>query len=96
MAIDSLEEELFKENAFKASKQTAGSLQGEDVAKLFYQNDITQGIEKLIEYEITPEDFFGFVEYHYDEEHPDEELIGMFTEGFIADIHENYKLINQK
>ena len=44
----------------------------------------------MYEYKITPEDFFGFVEYHYDEDHEDEELTEMFTHSFIEKIHNDY------
>ena len=86
IAITTLEDELFKENSFKPSESKHGSLQGEEVATLFFNNNVTDAVDKLIEYEITAEDFFGFIGYHYDEEHPDEGLIVMFTPDFIADI----------
>ncbi|MDF1876418.1 hypothetical protein JHD47_01130 [Sulfurimonas sp. SAG-AH-194-L11] len=90
VAINTLEDELFKQNSFIASKVKQGSLQGEEIATLFFNDKIEEGISKLIEYEITPEDFFGFIEYHYDEEHPDEALISMFTQAFITEINEKY------
>ncbi|SFV54735.1 hypothetical protein MNB_SM-4-1727 [hydrothermal vent metagenome] len=96
LAINTLEDELFLQNSFKPSTGKQGSLQGEEVATFFFNKQKEDAIAKLIEYEITPEDFFGFVGYHYDEEHPDEALIGMFTEAFVTDINENYKLINKK
>lgn len=90
VAINTLEDELFQQNSFKASTEKAGSLQGEEVATLLFNKKTDDAIDKLIEYEITPEDFFGFVGYHYDEEHPDEALVGMFTEAFVSDINEKH------
>lgn len=92
IAINTLEDELFKQNAFQPSKEKHGSLQGEEIATLFFNKQIEEGITKLVEYKISPEDFFGFVEYHYDEEHPDEALIGMFTQAFIMDINDKHRL----
>ncbi|CAI6152079.1 MAG: hypothetical protein SPLUMA2_SPLUMAMAG2_01836 [uncultured Sulfurimonas sp.] len=96
LAINTLEDELFKENSFKPSTDKQGSLQGEEVATLFFNKETENAIAKLIKYEITPEDFFGFVGYHYDDEHPDEALIEMFTVAFVTDINEKYQLINKK
>lgn len=90
IAIDTLEEELFKEKSFIVSKALEGSTQGEEVATLFFNAKIKEGVLKLVEYTIAPEDFFGFIQYHYDEEHADEDLIKMFTKEFIADIDKKY------
>jgi len=81
IAIDTLEEKLYQENAF---------VKGEAVANLFFENKIQEGVAKLIEEKITPKDFFGFIDYHYDEEHPDEGKIGIFTESFVSDINKQY------
>lgn len=91
IAINTLEDELFKENSFEPSKVKQGSLQGEEIATLFFENKIQDGVKKLKEYSICPEDFFGFIGYHYDEEHPDEDKIGMFTPGFISDVTKAYQ-----
>ncbi|MDF1883831.1 hypothetical protein JHD49_07780 [Sulfurimonas sp. SAG-AH-194-C21] len=96
LAINTLEDELFKQNSFKPSEEKEGSLQGEEIATLFFNKQTENAIAKLVEYEVTPEDFFGFIGYHYDEEHPDEALIVMFTAAFNADINEKYQLINKK
>ncbi|RUM64859.1 MAG: hypothetical protein DSZ04_01385 [Sulfurimonas sp.] len=88
LEINTLEDELFKQNSFKSSQDKHGSLQGEEIATLFFHNQTQDAITMLIKYEITPEDFFGFIGYHYDEEHPDEGLIGMFTSAFIANVNE--------
>ncbi len=93
LSINSLEDELFKQNSFKASTTKQGSLQGEEIATLFFNNSIDEGTEMLKTYEITPPDFFGFIDYHYDEEHPDEAHIGMFTQSFITELDEKYKLV---
>jgi len=91
LEIDRLEELLYKQNAFKESKNLSNSTQGEEIATLFFKNSVDEGVKKLIEYEITLKDFFGFIEYHYDEEHPDAELIEIFTENFIENISKKYK-----
>lgn len=91
IAIDTLEETLYKQNAFKESQTTPNTTQGEEIATLCFEDKIDEGVKKLIEFNITPEDFFGFIEYHYDEEHPDEEKIVMFTEAFKADISNKYR-----
>ncbi len=91
IAIDRLEEELHKQNAFKKKSEDDVFTQGEEVATHFFNNEFEQGLEKLLEYKITPADFFSFIEYYYDEEHPDEDKIEMFTQGFIQKLNEAYK-----
>jgi len=90
LAIDELEEELHEHNSFKESQNNSGTLQGEEIATLFFQNKFEDAVRKLIEYKITPPDFFAFIEYHYDEEHPDEELLMMFTQNFVKDVYTEY------
>ena len=46
----------------------------------------------MCECDITPDDFFAFVDYHYDEDHEDEALVKMFTNAFIADVNNAYRL----
>ena len=93
--IDELEALLHQQQCFKESKNTAYANQGEEIAALFFDDHSTQAINKMCEYAITPEDFFAFVDYHYDDEHEDEERTQIFTHTFIAGVNEAYKLTNQ-
>lgn len=89
--IDALEELLHKQNCYKEIANSEYACQGEEIANLFFTDSSEQAIDKMVEYEITPEDFFGFVQYHYDEEHEDEDKITMFTGAFMADVNKAYQ-----
>ncbi len=89
--IDALEELLHKQNCYKELENSDHACQGEEIASLFFEGSTAQAIDKMIEYEITPEDFFGFVQYHYDEEHEDEDKITMFTGAVMAEVNEAYE-----
>ena len=93
--LDELEELLFKQNCFIEINHPKHTYQGEEIASLFFGDNNTQAIDKMIESEITPEDFFGFVGYHYDEDHEDEALTEMFTNAFMADVNKAYQLKSQ-
>lgn len=88
--IDELEALLYEQKCFKEIDNNDHTYLGEEIASLFFANEKSKAIEKMIAYDITPEDFFGFVEYHYDDEHEDEDLTEMFTETFIADVNKTY------
>ncbi len=88
--IDELEALLHEQKCFKEIDNPEHANQGEEIASLFFNDKYTQAIDKMCACEITPEDFFGFVEYHYDDEHEDEELAEMFTNAFIADVKKSY------
>lgn len=88
--IDELEVLLYQQKCFQEIDNRENSYVGEEIAKLFFTDHYTQAIDKMIELGITPEDFFGFIEYHYDDEHEDEELAEMFTQTFIADVNKAY------
>lgn len=88
--MDELEALLHKQNSFKKSSN-GDTLQGEEIATLFFNDKYSEAINKLCEYEISPSDFFGFIEYHYDDEHEDEELIEMFTNSFASGVFEDYQ-----
>ena len=92
--IEELEVLLFEQNCFKKSKDEKYDSQGEEIASLFFSSKNAQAVEKMYAYEITPEDFFGFVEYHYDEDHPDEEVTHIFTEAFIKDVTTSFQSKN--
>lgn len=89
--IDELEELLHKQKCFKEINDSDQPYQGEEIASLFFGDKYTQAIDKMCECEITPDDFFGFVDYHYDDDHEDEDLIEMFTDAFIAGVSEAYQ-----
>ncbi len=88
--IEELEDLLHLQKCFLKLNDTDDKSQGEEIASLFFAHDSTQAINKMIVYKITPEDFFGFIEYHYDDEHPDEDLAEMFTDVFIKDVGVSY------
>jgi hypothetical protein len=92
--IDELEALLQQQQCFKESKSAAYANQGEEIAALFFDDNSTQAIKKMCEYAITPEDFFAFVDYHYDDEHEDEESTQMFTHEFIEGVVEAYRSLN--
>lgn len=81
--IEELEFLLFEQNAFKEIEHQEYSCQGEEIANLFFTGDHERAISKMSECEISAEDFFGFIEYNYDEE----PLTEMFTAKFIEDIN---------
>ena len=88
--MQDLEDLLHKQRSFKEVKHPHHTYQGEVIASLFFNDKYTDAIDKLYEYKITPEDFFGFVEYHYDEDHEDEALTEMFTSEFMDKVQRDY------
>lgn len=88
--IDELEALLHQQKCFKELENSEHANQGEEIATLFFNDQYEQAINKMCESEITPEDFFAFVDYHYDDEHEDEELVEMFTGVFIQGVDEAY------
>jgi len=85
--IDELEALLHEQKCYKEIDHAEHEYQGEEIAGLFFTDQYMEAIDKMCECEITPEDFFGFIEYH-DE---DEEFTEMFTELFIADATKAYQ-----
>ena len=85
--LDELEELLLKQECFKETTHAEHSCKGEEIATLFFNDDNEKAIRKMREYEITPEDFFGFAEYHYEEE----EMTEMFTDAFMAKTTKEYQ-----
>jgi len=88
--MQELETLLHKQRCFKEVEHTDHTYQGEEIASLFFNDKYTEAIDKMYEYKITPEDLFGFVEYHYDDEHEDEEKTEMFTHAFIDNVTRDY------
>ena len=85
--IDELENLLHQQKCYKEIDHDEYDYLGEEIAGLFFNNHYNEAIEKMCEYDITPDDFFGFIEYH-DE---DEEFSEMFTDLFIADVSKVYQ-----
>ncbi len=85
--IDELEELMHEQKCYKEIDHTEYTYQGEEIAGLLFGNHYMQGIEKLCECEITPDDFFGFIEYHDEEE----EYADMITNVFVAKVNEDYQ-----
>lgn len=90
--IDELEALLHQQKCFKETSDGEHTNQGEAIATLFFTEHIADAINKMCEYEITPEDFFAFVDYYYDDEHEDEELAEMFTNVFITEVKKAYEV----
>lgn len=89
--LDALEATLHKQRCFKKSSNSKHDIQGEEIADLFFSDSYNEGIEKLYEYKITASDFFGFVEYHYDEDE-EEEILEKFSDSFIAKVNKDYDI----
>lgn len=89
--LDRLEDLLHKQKSFKEVANPDYSCKGDEIATLFFKDNYTEAIDKMFEYKISPEDFFGFAEYQYDDE--EEESIEMFTDSFKERVTDS---INQK
>lgn len=85
--IDELESMLYQQKCYREIDHEAYAYQGEEIAGLFSTEHYMEAIDKMYEYEITPEDFFGFIEYH-DE---DEEYVEIFTNEFISKVQQDYQ-----
>ncbi|MEA1879923.1 MAG: hypothetical protein U9N11_04710 [Campylobacterota bacterium] len=85
--IDALEALLQEQKCYKEIDHDEHEYQGEEIAGLFASNRYNEAVEKMIACEISPEDFFGFIEYH-DE---DEEFVNVFTSEFIASVNHAYE-----
>lgn len=88
--IDELETLLYQQKCFKETNDANHVNQGEEIATLFFNDHYVEAINKMCDYEITPDDFFAFADYYYDDEHEDEELAEMFTGQFIQGVNEAY------
>ena len=84
--IDELEALLHKQKCYEEIDHAEYDYLGEEIAGLFSTDHYMEAIDKMCECEITPEDFFGFIAYH-DE---DEEYIDLFTDAFIAEVKKDY------
>lgn len=89
--LDDLEDLLHQQRSFKKSSHKDYDIQGEEIAALFFNDEYEQGIDKLYEYKISSSDFFGFLDYHYDEE-DEEEFLSKFTHSLREKINKDYAL----
>jgi len=91
--LDGLEAALFKQRCFKQSSNTTYENQGEEIAYLFMADKYEEAIDKLYEYKINSNDFFGFVDYHFDEdEEDDKEIMDIFTDTLVQKVNKDYEL----
>lgn len=88
--IDELEALLYQQKCFQELSNSEHVNQGEEIATLFFKDQYAQAINKMCECEITPDDFFAFADYYYDDEHEDEELTEIFTDEFVRGVNEAY------
>lgn len=84
--IDELEALLHQQKCYKEIDHEAYDYQGEEIAGLFMNDHYMEAIDKMCTCEITPEDFFGFIEYHDEEE----EFSDIFTDAFIDQVNQDY------
>lgn len=90
--IDELEALLHQQKCFNVIEHSERHAnQGEEIATLFFNEHYVEAIDKMCECEISPDDFFAFADYHYDDDHEDENLVEMFTNVFIAGVNEAYE-----
>lgn len=85
--LDELEEKMLEQKCYEETEHSEHSYKGEEIAGLFFDKKFSEAVDKMHEYAITPEDFFGFVNYHYE----DEPMIDMFTASFVADVEEAFR-----
>lgn len=88
--LDELEALMLEQKCYRKVDNSEQSFQGEEIANFFFTDNSTKAIDKMLEYGITADDFFGFAEYHYDED--EDEQIEMFTDEFIANASKEYDL----
>lgn len=85
--MDALETQLHQQKCFVPSQKSEFEYVGEEIAALFLSEEFEAGVQKLKELEILPEDFFGFAEYHFE----DEDETEMFDADFMQRVNEAYK-----
>ncbi|MDA7818052.1 hypothetical protein N9A28_07665 [Sulfurimonas sp.] len=88
--LDELENLMLQQKCYRSVDNENYECQGEEITSLLFNKNINQAIDKLIEYEITAEDFFGFAEYHYDED-DEAEIVAIFTDELIVNVNKMYK-----
>lgn len=85
--IDELEKLLLEQNSYIEIDHPKHTYIGEEIAELLINNNYDEAIDKMYQYDITSKDFFGFINYH-DE---DEEFYDIFTDEFKDNINNLYK-----
>lgn len=87
--LDELEALMLQQKCYQEIDHEEIDYLGEEIATLFFNDSYEEAIDKMCTNEITPDDFFGFVNYHYDED--EEDAIEIFTDTFIADVEKSYQ-----
>ena len=84
--IDELEALLHQQKCYQEIDHPEHDYLGEEIAALFNKEQYMEAIDKLCQSGITPDDFFGFITYHDEEE----EFTDMFTDAFIQRVKSDY------
>lgn len=90
--IDYLEDLLNEQKCYNEVDNPQHDYLGEEITSLFIANKYEEAINKLHECKIIPNDFFDFVEYHYE----DDDFSGTFTDAFIADVNKVYQSLERE
>ena len=88
--IDELEVLLHQQKCYKEIEHKEYHYLGEEIIGFFVNNKYSEAIEKMCHSNITPQDFFGFVEYHDEEE----EFLEFFTQEFMEKVNSDYEAKN--
>ena len=89
--LDALEAQLETQQCFKSIEGSKYASMGDEIAHLFFMDSDSQAVAKLHEYQITPEDFFGFAEYYYDEGEEEALVEERFTDAFKTKVLQAYR-----
>ena len=84
--IDELEALLHQQKCYTQIENKKYDYLGEEIIGLFVNDHYEEALNKMYNIQITPEDFFGFVEYHDEEE----EFIEFFTQSFMQKVTKEY------
>ena len=94
--LHELEDLMLTQKCYKSIDNKDYQCIGEEIASLFFNDDYNNALDKMLEFQITPEDLFGFIEYHYDEDEEDEEkILNLFTASTKEDINNKFLLKNK-
>lgn len=86
--MDALEMQLHQQKCFTPSGSSEYEYLGEEIAALFHKNEFDAAMKKLRDSKIEPIDFFGFAEYHFE----DDEDTEMFDGAFMRKVDEAYRV----
>ena len=84
--IDELEALLHQQKCYTPIENEKYDYLGEEIIGLFVNDHYDEALNKIYNTQIMPEDFFGFVEYHDEEE----EFVKFFTNSFIQKVTKEY------